>query len=823
MVKLLIDGREARCDAAMPFTITIDAPASWDVQGRELKVSLPIDRRNAAVLGDVAQALSRDKFNAQAHTGVIQADGCAILRGEVYLQSIERGPHGGGWYHMVVREPRPGWVAQAAERMFKTIPIDFSCEQGIESIIASWTWDKPVRFLPVQRDQLLVRNASQSVIQPAVVLSAENYHPFLHVRSLVRAIIAGAGYSLVSRFMDGALFDSLHMSGFYPEQDTYVLKSRLDFRAGRFADATAVIDRNGRVKTSPYTTQNTVGNIVETADPAATKNGVTAQGVFNTGGALRMEGERVAFVPQAEVQVGFEYYINYRTSYKIRSRTELAGINSVMLPDGITHSFKLVNRFTDMREVFTTGMNYRVVVFDYVAGTSYMVRYDEITNPAADMDNLHPLDYQTIIVLPFSALTQSLNVTGTMPVRNMVLWARAANESKYTVYTGDWALYEGWVTETGTTEVEVTLRSAPEKFTPTAPAYFDTVLFMGGTEGGTFTLLKSTHIRPIFSANPAMGSVVRFADVAAHAVRQSALIEALAHMFNLRFYTDEHAREVHIEPFAEFFGDEVVDWSALTDPARGVVIAEPGAGMSRTTTLRYRTGDDAVAAWNDAHFDELGQMSFTIADRLAAERARTLENPLFTPTLSVKGGYPDAPGAWMLQVGERSAYPVERNDSMNFPAKIVHYMGKVTLPAGQVWGWPVYLGWYPMAAFHCPGTDNGYSGSTPNPLSSFSDDTATLVRNGFSLCFEDRDGVAGLHPLHDPLYEGVDRGRRITLWLRLGAADIEALQNPSALGRDLRRTFLIGVGAEKIACRLETVHDYDPFSVDSVKCTFLTI
>ena len=56
------------------------------------------------------------------------------------------------------------------------------------------------------------------------------------------------------------------------------------------------------------------------------------------------------------------------------------------------------------------------------------------------------------------------------------------------------------------------------------------------------TLHKECALRPGF------GSRIAFADVAQHRIRQAELLEALAHLFNLRFYTEEATRTVWIEP-----------------------------------------------------------------------------------------------------------------------------------------------------------------------------------------------------------------------------------------------------------------------------------
>ena len=56
-----------------------------------------------------------------------------------------------------------------------------------------------MKFFPVVRDGYPQRNAS-SDLQPVLrMLTPDDYHPFLHVASLVRALFAAAGYAVRRR------------------------------------------------------------------------------------------------------------------------------------------------------------------------------------------------------------------------------------------------------------------------------------------------------------------------------------------------------------------------------------------------------------------------------------------------------------------------------------------------------------------------------------------------------------------------------------------------------------------------------------------------
>lgn len=155
-----------------------------------------------------------------------------------------------------------------------------------ESIAGSWTAPVPVRWLPLQRQRYEPQNASVGLVPAQRVLTETDYHPFIHLRSVLHAIFEEAGYRLVSAFVDSAYFDSLYMSGNYPTRDATLLRSRMDFLAARFGEAATTADSGGRVYADPLAAYNTVGNIVDTADPDEERDGVSLKRVFTRGGCF---------------------------------------------------------------------------------------------------------------------------------------------------------------------------------------------------------------------------------------------------------------------------------------------------------------------------------------------------------------------------------------------------------------------------------------------------------------------------------------------------------------------------------------------------------
>ncbi len=797
MIKLFIDNQEADLNDAGNIVISLAVASFTELgsgkTGYSRTLLLPMTLRNRQLIGDADQIHAAASFNRQEHTARIEADGCTVMEGVPYLTACETGGTEGGCYRINLIGPARRWVTQAAETPLRNLGINFSETISEENVVASWSWDKPVRFLPVERDHFEAENYNANLFAPARVLTFEDYHPFLHIRTLLEEWFREAGYTICSEFIASEEFNTLYMSGNYPSHDMESLRNRMDFLAGRFDTAEATADRFGRVYADPLQSLNSLGNLVETADPKEEKNGKTVEGVYSVGGYFRRDGERMAFIPPEAVTLGFEYELFYTTEYYMESREQLRCFDTVSFSEGRQQHYRIVNRNTDRREQFLARRSYMAIVFGHTAGNSYQFRYNVISDSAVDPENPMPEELSTQTLCTFSSRTYPIAVSTSGQVTNPQLWIQDDNGS-YVPYEGDWALYDGYVEERGEVEVSVTLRSAPERITPSQPKYFDQIYFGGAEQGMKLTLGQQVRIRPVFSAYPCEGTTVSFADVAAHPINGLDLINALKQLFNLRFYTDELERVVYIEPRDRFYrNDTIVDWRGRIDLSQPVRIEEAGVSMARTITLQYADGDGATARLNVQEGGKFGRWQVQLGNLFAQKEETIYENPLFCPTLNQSGDYPDAPSASLPQVGNREQ-ETETALELNFPAKIVRYVGLVALPQSERWGWPSFGSEYPLSAFHLPGE--------------------------YTLCFEDRDGMEGLHRFYDSDITLYDESRRVVALVRVRHAEIEALLRPNALRRDFRALFRLDLQGEEALFRLEEVSEYDPVR-GIAKCIFI--
>ncbi len=789
-MELYIDNKRVDTDAATAVSISLSVTTITDPQkgrtGYTRSIRIPMTPGNDAVFGYAGEIHGRDRFNAAQHIGRIEHDGAVLIEGPLYLSLCERSG-GGGSYEVHIIGASKEWARRAAALGLQSTEIDFSKTLSAAAIFASWTGDTPVRFLPVMREKTTYDYTSGSVIPAMKVLTCDDYHPFIHAATLLRAVFAGSGYTVQSDFLSGGLFSSLYISGNYPTSDVSVLKSNMDFLARRFAPRSAIANVMGRVYADPYRTAYTVGNIVDTADPSQSSGGVSYDDVYTNNGCFQMDDDRVMFMPTGTVSVGFQYHLKYTTDYYMKDRTELTGFNRVYLGGDSPRIFKLVNTYPDRRASFRQARTYTLAVFNHVAGRQYQMRYTaETLSGGTTTVNL------AVVSTRFSTAT----ITTSQPVSNPVLYYRTSSTGSWYAYADDWALYDGFVTERGTADVELTMRTAPETVTRAKPKFFDSIYFGGADPGMTLTVSDKTWVRPVFYAQPTEGSTVSFADVAAHGATQMDFINAMRQMFNLCFHTDNRAKIVRIEPREDFYtAGRIVDWTSRIDMDKPITVEELGGDLSRTMAWRYRSGDGAVARRNRSAGETMGYWSADVENTAAADSVSVWENAMFTCSLNASNAYLGAQSASLVQAGDTSVETLDRTEDLNFEPKVVRYEGLKTLPANELWGWPSDAPAYPKLAFHDPAA-------------------------GYTLCFEDRDGCTGLHSRYDRDVRLWNNSRRVTLWLDLDPVDVESLSFPTGTGPDFHTLFRLDLDGEQGLYTLEEVCNYDP-SAASTKCIFI--
>lgn len=760
MIRLRIDGQELPMrDGSLEIpgydARKLHSVESWR-EGSQITLEVASTPHSDRVLRYPFDLHCGSKFNDELHIASIDVDGVVVYEGKATLLSTEY-HDSERYYRLTIRSGGSDWAEDVAHRELNDSNVECSVVMDSVGIEATWRGDQSVRFLPLRRDSYPKYHESSlwSAQQP---LMPNDYHPFLSVRHIIRSIAETSGYKLQSRWLESDMAGKLMISGAFPYVDSAEATRVMGFKAYRTATVTAEANSSGFAFAweSLYSPVS-VGPIVDSVSPDATdEEGNTFSDAYNSAGTLSFENGMPIFTPKRPISVSFEFYIKYCTEYTMVSSTQLQGFDRVRLAPGCNIRLRLQNPYTDLREQLEPNIAYRLFIFDYDPAKSYML--SDIGEVSGRMSNI--------------------GASATMP-RSTQLYVKSSEDAEYQLYTGDWAIYDGFVEPTGTLDVEFTVRTPYVEYTPSSPKRFNEISFYGANEGQKITLYSGCSVRPIFGGVVGYAHNVEFKDVANHRITQQTMLEALAHMFNLCFYTHSPSRTLVIEPYDDFFSGETVDWRSRQLPANWS-ISEGAPQSFENVRIVYAGSDGVTTRVNEESGEELGMWQKHFEGYGTKQGVDIRRNPLFLPTVSTNGYLGSAASAEVLTVGDRD----KTDESGYVEPRVVLYHGIQPLPEGESWSSERPVNGYPMATFH----------------------SAAQLQ---TLCFEDRDGCTGLHSYYDrELSECTLRGT-LRCSVRLSVAEYAELLNPNAYGATIRSRFRLVVDGAESLFTLRNVEHYD--------------
>ncbi len=483
---------------------------------------------------------------------------------------------------------------------------------------------------------------------------------------------------------------------------------------------------------------------------------------YNHGNVMQIDGEALIFRPLTEVCVGFEYFLHYTCLCTIESRTTLKGVNKLnTISDGYVE-WEITNRYEDHRDSYSTKVLYNVIIFDFEEGDQYQL----VGITQEGERNVLGTFYQRLNSMVFTDEYPTLTL-------------EKHNGIGYMTYADDWALYYGYIDLTSSTEVKITLRSSPHYYSPTSPMQFELQMLEGGDPGVDFTLHKDCTVRPYFSSYPGYNSTVTFEDIAQHSVSALDFLGAMQHLYNLRFATNEEAKTVRIESFDEFYNLGEWDWSDKVVAGETISLTDLAHLKHRTNTLGYQQTDGVVNRMGESDNAYFGEWSYEVDSYAASSSSSSNLNPIFSASTNDEDG--------VMVVGDRD--DIELVDSLNFSPRIARYFDMREVASEN------YS--LPYVAFHSPD-------------------------EGFSLCFEDRDSVAGLNRHYTTEVALHNRSQLISLRVKLSALDYSALFSMEESSPSIRSTFLFTLHGESFRTILYSVESYNLES-GIAQCLFLTI
>ena len=547
------------------------------------------------------------------------------------------------------------------------------------------------------------------------------------------------------------------MSGAYKGMEAEAAYATMGFNAMLSTSSSATADSLGRIDISAPKQGRNVGAMVDTVNPATVdENGALCEGAYSNGGCFTFVNGVPQFCPKREIDVAFDLHFKYTTDYVIQSSKWLKGFTKTYVGNGCYVDIPLPNPYKDRRNSVNADTLYKLYIFDYDATAIY-----RITDVGVVSGRISSVQFKSV------------------PTTKVKLYKRTAESLTYIEYTGDWALYDGHVEERGTQSVEFTLRTPYERCSPSSPKLFNNIYFTGAEQGQKFTLHAGCSITPVFGGTAGYGESITFADVANHDIRSSDIVDAIAQMFNLCIYTHRPSNTIFVEPYDDFFSGEVVDWRAKQRDGNAI-FRESVVDSFMLTQLSYQPSDGVVGYCYDNDGGEFGSWRYSVDSYASKQSVRSILNPIFHPIASMATLVGTAPSASVLVVGDRDSL----TEAEYIEPRIVLYHGVKTLPTGEYWPAPYNKESYPLAAFHS-------------------------VDEGETLCFEDRDGVEGLHRYYDNELKERATRQMLTTDIYLPPEQYAVLLDPNTNGANLRSRFRLNIEGTPALFRLDAIEDYD--------------
>ena len=782
MIALYID--EKQCDIGALPTI----PIGFDVanltkvegarQGRSIELTLPATPQNNALFGAANDLYATRRFNLDHHSARIEKDGVVIFSGTAHLKGAITKDGACDHYAVRIEEGGAEWVEGVARGALSDLAIPFSGHLNLATITSSWEGEQSVRFLPIYRGEYNLRYGSSDMPTERIMLT-DDYHPFISVADMVRAMLAESGYTLRSRFFDSELGRSLYVSGDFSRTANDVAKAKCDFLARRATKGEATADHIGRVYATNAFAAHSVGAIVDTANPnVVDSEGELMSDTFCMNGSFSMtETGEMSFSPKISVRAGFILHLEYTSECRILSRERLQGFDTVEGLYGERVEATLANTHKDYRQAPNANWEYRCFVFDHTEGSKYkMLAIFE--------------DGTSSLLKEWSSRSVEVT-TPSRKISSLKLFRYDEANAQWFAYLKDWALYNGYVDEVSEVDVVMDFRIAPQQVAAGERLVLDKFWFGGAAEGMKLTLGKATSLRPYFTSVPGYNAPIEFKDIAPRHISQAELLTAVGEMFNLVFYSDQVRKELIIEPLEEFYeGAPVVDWTSRIDHLGEMVVTDVGVDTPQDFILAYLDTDSATQRFNTANDTTLGEWSFRnplYGTKLSTQR---VGNTLFTTTLNTDGIIGSAPSASVMQVGDAGA-ELEEVDAPISP-RIVCYKGLRSLPEGESWGTHRRETAYPYAAF---------------------------LDEETNLCYEERNGMEGLSRHFLPMLLRRRDSQQVALDLRLTTAEIATLLTADGAKPSLRSRFRFEINGESSLFRLAKMERWDCDS-NVVRCLF---
>lgn len=807
-------------------------------------VEIPRTPYNDKAFKFSGEVLSAEMFNHSEHTARIVKDGCELVGGRAFLEGVSQTS-----YNMQVVGEEIGWVENIRDKKLSEIEGEvigrFQPDEWDELLGSSAELYPKLSFVIMQHGHWYQDTDDEPIRRTWATYN--DLIPIVKLYTLLEHLFASHTI-VVSDSLRKALHQTYASMGWKANEDASILAEDMSFEitsnllnANADGELKAVINESNRIAILPV-----FDTIVED------KNGVLS----TAGGEYGLD---VEFEPSREVNMSQELKTRYRTSTAFSTTTfqdkdggwDDVAIGGPSFADQLftyaETSFPFVQfRIEDSLEwggktLLNKGDYYKriytrhtVSSFDKDLSPSNMpLCYVEVENPEQYESIGYIFQYYYMggtntsdDFLRKAYRPTCLSVTNSQIVRtNQSVASDWDGRDRFTlgIYPAlrgkDGLLYvynrpntdygnaptEGvrvyTLSEDQNLTFDIALKTPTKKYTNTgfyaisrillgsSIGYADTDITVYGTEGGS--------LKPSFEWGVPIREGVKLSDVGGDALAED-MLRSIMQLYNLIIYTNPKTKQIHLYSFADFWNNNIVDWSDRIDLDSDISTSAMGDTIGKSVTLQYADGNPRIDYYNDRHSLPYFAYKKALSTKMTKEE-KSVENTLFTPAYMVKVAEEFGSGSGKIPAVAKKG---EEGNVLDFNiADIPHTL--VIIPEGEEVA--------ETASLPLDTTVFGDVGEIQPPMTD-------AIPGVTTLSFADSNGIEGLHKHFDKQMALWEKAKRLTCYCRVEAWEIEALRHNSD-NINFRSLFKLNINGEDIYGRLESI-EYEPTNTTN-KCVFI--
>ena len=780
-------------------------------------VEIPRTPHNDKAFKFSGEVLSADMFSHSEHTARVVEDGCELVEGRAFLESVSQTS-----YNMQVVGEEVGWVENIRDKKLSEIEGDtigyYRPDEWSELIGSPAEYYPELSFVLMQHGHWYQDTDDKPIRRTWVTYN--DLIPIVKLYTLLEHLFVSHTI-VVSDSLRKALHQTYVSMGWKAYEEANVLAEDMGFEiTGNLLNA----DSDSELKAT-ITDDNRLASLPVFDTIEEDKNGV-----------LSIEDGIVKFTPSQQVNMALEIKTLYRTStvfYTTDFQDKDGGWDDVAIGEpnfadelyaSTTEAFPFVQFCVEDSlewgaKTLLEGVNDKTTTTTTssdIEPSNMPLLYIEIENP----EEVESVGYIVDYGVDGKAFYRPSSIN--VGFQNFVRSNRSygADVMIYPAYRGkDGELYsyykfgiiglQNYVKASNNIKVytlsedqhltfDVALKT-PVKNYSTSSHTISNFLFGSSSYSSGITVYGTAggSLKPSFEWGVPIRESVKLSDVGGDALAED-MLRSIMQLYNLIIYTNPKTKQVHLYSFADFWNNNIVDWSDRIDLDSDISTSAIGDTIGKSVILQYADGNPRIDYYNDRHSLPYFAYKKALSTKMTKEE-KSVQNTLFTPAYMVKVAEEFGGGSGKIPAVAKKG---EEGNVFDFNiADIPHTL--VIIPEGDEIAETPTL---PLDT-----TVFGDIGGIQPPMTD-------AIPGITTLSFADKDGIEGLHKHYDKQIALWEKAKRLTCYCRVEAWEIEALRHNSD-NINFRSLFHLNIKGEDIHGRLESI-EYEPSNTTN-KCVFI--